>query len=127
MTTLLADFAWCIEQIGRPLIVHRSAPVQMDEASGRARPRQDATTFEIIASLQPMTGRELDRLPEGLRNKGASACYSNTPLLSAIPSQNTVPDRIEDPVSGEIWQVEKVDDWFATAGYCLATVTRMTR
>lgn len=65
------------------------------------------TTFQIVASIQPITGRELEMLPEGDRNRGRLKCYTET-LLQAGEG-DAVPDRVE--YKGTDYEVQEVRDF----------------
>jgi hypothetical protein len=76
------------------------------------------TTFDILASVQPMGGRDLQRLPEGLRAAERLSVYTATPLRVS-----RTPDTVE--IDGETWEVEVVEQWGGIAGYCKATVAKV--
>lgn len=120
---LLSDFSHCIEEIGQEITVVRSVPTEFD--GPRATRRETETTFKIVASFQPMSQRQLDRLPEGMRNKGACEVFSPVEIHTVETSENRVPDRLI--VNGISYQVDLVDDWSTIAGYWRATVTKLGR
>lgn len=68
-----------------------------------------ATTSTFSATLleQPLTGKELQRLPEGLRGEEVRAFWATAELR--------VKDSID--ISGTGWQVERVEDWSTHGGY----------
>lgn len=118
-----ANFSGCIEQIGEEIIVVRSLPTQFD--GPRARTRMDEERFTFTGSFQPASQKTLDRLDEGMRNKGACEVYSPVKLFTVNTSAARVPDRLI--VGGETYQVELVDDWWEIAGYYHAAVTKLGR
>ena len=71
------------------------------------------STLTIQAVVVPLTGRELERLPEGLRTQEIQAVFTTTQLQSAAAGQR--PDEIA--VGLESWQVEHVESWIAGAFY----------
>lgn len=64
---------------------------------------------EIRASVQPASGRDLLRLPEGLRTRDTVAILTDADLRTANETAGTKADRIV--VSGEEYEVVAVDDW----------------
>jgi hypothetical protein len=77
------------------------------------------STVSILAVIVPMSGRELERLPEGLRSSEVRAVFTVTPLIALDASHE--PDQIA--VDGAMWQVEIVNDWTASTG-CYHCVVR---
>lgn len=82
-----------------------------------------ASTFEIEAHVQPLTGREIDRLPELLRARETRAVFTTTALRTGYTGQQ--PDRIT--INGAAWEVEKVEPWDTLGGYHRAIVARVGR
>lgn len=80
------------------------------------------TTFEIIASVQPASGRDTDRLPEGLRSREAMTVYTKTELRPAQPEVGTEADRIS--IDGATFEVGAVRRWNRLANFYNATVVR---
>lgn len=77
------------------------------------------TTFSITASVQPLSGRDLQRLPEGKRTREARAVFTPTMLT---PGPN-LPDQIQ--IDGLAWEVDSVQDWQNLGGYYRAVVLKM--
>lgn len=78
-----------------------------------------ATTLEIVASIQPATGRQLRDLPEGQRGDETVAIFTVTPLLTRSPT--TEPDVVT--YRGEPWTVVTSKLWesFGDSHYeCMA-------
>lgn len=63
-------------------------------------------TAGVVASVQPITGSELERLPEGLRSKRPEKLYSETELKQVDVGAGTPPDLVI--WDGEIWEVQRV-------------------
>jgi len=72
-----------------------------------------ATTSTIKASIQPPSDRQLERLPEGLRQRVTRIAYTTSECLTADQDAGTSPDRITD--GSEVYQVVNVAEW-PTAG-----------
>lgn len=66
------------------------------------------STFNFYASIQPVTGEELENTPELRRREGAIyKVYTDTKLNSLRNSEN--PDVIE--YNGKEWEVIDGEDW----------------
>lgn len=76
-----------------------------------------SSTFSILAAVQPMNGRELQRLPEGMRSAERKTVYTAT-LLQAIGA----PDVIS--IGDAEWEVEVIEDW-SQGLYYKATVAKV--
>lgn len=73
-----------------------------------------ATTFTIAASIQPVTNRELLRLPEGLRTSLLVKIITGTELRIATAPDGSGADVVS--YRGESYQVEAVDAWNELGG-----------
>lgn len=82
-----------------------------------------ATQLQIEASVQPMGGRELDRLPELLRQREVRVVFTGTELKGTADTQEA--DQLT--LDGEQWQVQTVESWSTLGGYYRAIVARMGR
>ena len=67
------------------------------------------STFSIEASIQPVTGRELQALPEAYHGEEVKVIYTVTELLAA-PTPDVV------TIDGEAWEVFKCQRWQAFGG-----------
>ncbi len=77
--------------------------------------------FEIRASVQPVSGRDLQRLPEGLRTSEIIAVFTATELRTQGPSQD--PDLIE--IDGDTYEVQKVERWATLGAYYRALALKV--
>lgn len=70
------------------------------------------TTFDIVASIQPISGREKQQLPEGFHTKEIRVVYTTT----ALQTQNgdALPDTVS--IDGESWSVIRFERWQAFGG-----------
>lgn len=87
--------------------VTRAAPSTVG-VDGRAV-QGAATTFEIQASVFPARGRELQRLPEGMRQKEHVLFYTTTPL-QIIGAPDTI------SIRGVTYEVDSIEDWVSFGG-----------
>jgi hypothetical protein len=76
--------------------------------------------FQVTASVQPASGKELDRLPEGFRTREVLAVYTATELR--VGAAGVPPDRIE--VQGGTYEVQAVERW-ESGGYWKALAARV--
>jgi hypothetical protein len=80
------------------------------------------STFSITASVQPVTGRELQTLPEAQHGREVRVVFTTAELRTR--QAGNAPDTIE--IDGETWAVERQEGWNAFGGYhSRAFITRM--
>lgn len=75
---------------------------------GRAVPGT-TTTLTIAASVQPASGRDLLRLPEGRRSIETRVVWTPTPLLVGQQGENNEADIIA--IGGGNWEVQHTEPW----------------
>lgn len=73
------------------------------------------TITTITASVQPVTGKELELLPETFRARGTVKIYSTTELFQGSRELGQSPDSII--WNGKRYEVDTVEDWSALGGY----------
>lgn len=75
---------------------------------------------QVLACVVPITGKDLQRLPEGERTTERRAVFTDYPLRTSGPA------RWGDVVviGGEDWQVESLEDWTALGGFVRAVVVK---
>lgn len=66
-----------------------------------------STSLTIRASVQPATGRDLVRLPEGRRSTETRVIYTVTQLYADGPTYQA--DRVT--IDGSVWEVQHVETW----------------
>jgi hypothetical protein len=118
----VTDMSDVIAELGGELVtVKRYAKVRYSKGIQVAGAIEE---FEIIASVQPLTGRELDRLPEGLRAREVRELYTVEKLFTADTAKESgqPPDDVE--LDGMLWEVQTLEDWNTLAGYFRAVVAR---
>lgn len=79
------------------------------------------STLSAPACVQPITGRELQRLPEGLRSSEVRVFYTVVELRCAAP--DVAPDRVS--INGSTWQVERVEPWNELGNYFRCLVRKV--
>jgi hypothetical protein len=78
------------------------------------------TTVQVVGCVQPIPGKELERLPEGLRDAEVKVIWTKDELRCG---PGTVPDRIS--VENSVWQVEKVEKWDTLGRYWRAVIRKV--
>lgn len=81
------------------------------------------STFNIQASVQPLKGRDLLRLPEGLRTEELVTIYTPTQLFTQGANQD--PDVVT--VAGLQYQVQTVEQWGPDGSYWKAIAAKLGR
>lgn len=79
------------------------------------------TIFDVDASVQPASGLEVQRLPEGKRNRETMVVFSCVELKTAQRGLQE-PDILI--IDGALFEVESVKRWAALGNYYRAVVTR---
>ena len=78
------------------------------------------STFTITGCVQPLGGRELQRLPEGLREAELLQIFTPTELRTAAPG--LLADSVA--INGGNWEVQSVERWQELGAYWRAVVSR---
>lgn len=89
---------------------------------GRYRPGA-TSTFAIRASVQPLAGRDLLRLPEGLRTRQTIKVYTATALRTADAPDGAGADVIA--YQGDSYQIETVEPWAEAGGFYKAIAAKV--
>lgn len=88
----------------------------------QGRPVEAASaSFEIRAMIYPVTGRTLDRLPEGLRTHETIAVVTKTELKSLQTTK--APDLVT--YQGAQYQVAMLESWKSSGNFWRAFCTRV--
>jgi hypothetical protein len=91
-------------------------------ANGRYTPGARSITAGVVASFQPLRGREIEILPEGDRSKRSGKLYTAVEILAADRDTQLGADRIVfDGDTFEVLSVEK----HHFGGYWKAIVVRV--
>lgn len=81
------------------------------------------STVTIRACVQPVTGRELQRLPEGLRTRELLSVWTATQLFTQGAGQD--PDLLD--IDGDTWEVQTVERWDTLGAYWKVVVAKVGR
>ena len=86
---------------------------------GEVDPLRIEETPTIVASIQPASGRDLQRLPEGLRSSEVIVIWTKT-LLKVLGSTNSAgATQPADTLvyEGETYQVERCERWVQAGNF----------
>lgn len=100
--------------------VRRAPPATF--VSGR-RAIGSSYEIQVVASVQPLTGRELMRLPEGERTRERMVVFT----ADALHTQSDDHAGDEIIIDGDVWEVERVENWSTLGGYWRSFVVRRER
>lgn len=118
---VVTDFSLCIGSVGETIEIIRYLPDSV--VDGRVEPKQIESVVDVVASVQPMTSRELERVPEGMRTRGMVKCYSPVEIRAGDVNTGIPPDRIRH--NGTVYEATKCDDWETVAGYYRVELVRV--
>jgi len=77
---------------------------------GRHVPGSDITsTINITCSAQPITGKEMETLPENRRNTSAYTVFTETELQTTNDATGLKPDRLT--LFGKVCEIIQVQPW----------------
>lgn len=78
------------------------------------------STLSALGCAQPLTGRELQRLPEGMRTRELLAFWTETELRGR---EAGLPDSLV--IDDSTYEVEKVERWANLGNYYRAVLTKV--
>lgn len=107
---------------GGTYTVTRGSTAGTFDANGYAVP-PSRTTFAIRASVQPLTGYEIDRLPEGLATHEVVKLYTATLLNTQTSTQD--PDIVT--IGNDTYQVNNVQGWPTLGNFYKVLCTKENR
>lgn len=100
------DTAAIIRAFGEAVIITRYKPGRYIE---RKWCDGGCSTFQVVASIQPMSGRERLLLPEGDRSREFVHIWTSSPLQLGDIEKKTRGDSFD--WNGKTYFVEKVERW----------------
>ena len=74
-----------------------------------------SSTLTVSASVQPITPRQAQMLPEGIRQSASFVVFSGTELKATDPLTGAVGDTIS--YRGRTWEIVSVEDWTQHGGF----------
>lgn len=103
--------------------VTRYYPPEVARGRVQSAPREQA--LRVRASVQPMAAKEIQFLPEGMRNQGTVAVYTKAELFTLKTSECDLPDQFD--YRGVRYEVYSVEDWLDLGGYYKVIAVRRDR
>lgn len=91
--------------------------------AGRLTPGALTTTPLAAVNIQPASGRDLLRLPEGVRTRETIAIWTSAELRTADEATGTPADVVG--YGGASYQVELVEDWVGLGGFRKAIAAKV--
>jgi hypothetical protein len=91
-------------------------------SNGRFTPGVRVNTASVVASFQPLRGREIELLSEGDRDKRSGKLYTATEVKSSDRAAGLMADQIV--FDGDTWEVRSVEK-HTFGGYWKAIVVRV--
>lgn len=101
-------------------VTRRAAGTRTD---GFYTPGTASTVTIPIVSLQPISGRELMRMPEGWRTREPVRVFTKSPLQTAAEPDGRSPDTFS--YNGATYEVQAVEDWTVHGGYYESVATKV--
>lgn len=100
-TDLIASFATNVTY----QVTRRARAVR---TRGRSNPGP-TSTISVVGALQPATGRDLLRLPEGRRSIETRVFFTSTELFTGDQANPNEADQLA--AEGRTWEVQHVESW----------------
>ena len=119
---MLNDLSDAVLDCSVPVIVTRHRAVARDKGRKLASLVEQ---FQIHASISPMTGADLQRLPEGQRAEGAVLIITPDKLHTVDTSECNVADTVN--YNDIDYQISMVNDWSELGNFYEAVGTRLQR
>lgn len=95
------------KRFSQPVKVTRRGVGAYNQATGRYM-EAESTTFETLASVQPLTGKDLDNLPHARKQKGAFSIYTKDKLN--LPAEGgALGDLVT--IHGDRYEVLAMEEW----------------
>lgn len=111
----LFDLSGVVLQLSSHTVTVRRFATDTYDANGYANARV-SSTFSAQASVQPITGRELEHLPDGSNATEFVSVWSNKKLQ--------LRDRITVPGRGD-FEVQHLDQWVDSGNYTKAIARQL--
>lgn len=112
--------------LGATTITLRRVAAQSVGSDGRGVDGSSSDT-EIMASVQPAQGEDLQVLPEGLRSRRTIKVYTETELRTADQQAGTAPDKLVlsglSGIDDGTYEVQTVQPWYALLPHHKALAT----
>jgi hypothetical protein len=111
------DLSDCIAEESVAITVTRfGAPTMV---AGRPSAAGTTSSVAIVASVQPLSSKELQLMPEGMRARGMRKVFTKT-QLQLLP----MPDRFD--YGGSTWEIIDERDWLDIGNYYRYLAVKVT-
>lgn len=107
------DFFKCISNASLEPVIRLSYP-SSTYVKGRWQ-QQTPSESEITASVQPLSGKDTQLLPEGYRLSSTVKIYSSDFLFPGDKENQRAADRIR--WKNNVYEIKLVEDWYSYGGY----------
>jgi len=104
------NLAHVVSRFGSTYTVTRTSAATSYSDGKRATP--STSTLSVTGVVQPVPGQELNRLPEGLRDRDVRVFWTTVALQGGSAVE---PDRVA--IGSDTWQVEECRDWTGLGNY----------
>jgi hypothetical protein len=121
MSDWVGDAIAACEPVEAELVRYLPPPMVDGQVVGEL----EESSIPVLCSIQPMTQKELQLLPEGMRARGRVKIYTQTEMHTVERSECNVPDRVR--YRDVEYLVEMVDTWLDQADYYKVIAVRTTR
>lgn len=118
MSGLLAHFATGVYEV-------RPGVVPVSDGFGRFGPGAPAAPVQVRMSVQPLPGKEAQKLAEGERSQDWRLAYGSYPLRPADILTGRVADVVV--VDGDTFEVHAAEPWESAANMVRAQLRRQRR
>lgn len=79
--------------------------------------------FWALGSMQPTMGRDVQKLPEGIRERESKVFFTTEVLRTKATATTGQPDQVT--VDGELFEVSHLDDWQQLGAYHRVVLTKV--
>lgn len=117
----MIDLSSVVLSFAKPVTVRRTDPGIVNGAGFYVDGAQTVVTMR--ACIQPLNGRDSEKLPQGMRTSDAYRVYADALLYGAESPDGRPADIIEH--GGEDFRIVKVERWGELGNYTLAFAERI--
>jgi len=120
---MLEDLSDAVLDCSAPIVVTRYEEPTI--VNGRKTAQPECCKLSIMASVSPLPSKEMERLPEGTKAKGAKLVISPERMYTVQVDENRPADEIH--YGGVDYIVHSVSEWFELGGFYAYVAARLDR
>lgn len=123
----MSDFSDTIERLGDFAEYTATRYKVRGTTDGKVDPLRVESTFPFLACVQPASGKDLQRLDEGMRTSEVIVLWTKTKLLvlgKTADKETKPPDTLV--YENDTYQVEACDNWGALGNYYEALARKVS-